>query len=291
MRRFYGLSCYSMADKRFITPHVAVNPIGCNEFRRGKRYTNWRPSGSGDWLLIFTLAGAGLVVAGGAPLRLLPGDAVLFAPGAEQDYSTDPEIGHWHLRWAHFQPRPHWRRWLIWPEIAPRTGKVGMRGAEAEEIAAVMQRMLVAHRLAGAGDDLAMNALEEVLIRCARTSPYGMRSGMDERVRRAVSYLAVHPSKPFRLEQLATHCGLSSSRLSHLFRAELGTSPQAFSEKIRMDYAQDLLKQTNLSVAEVAAEVGFDDPLYFSRRYRRAFGHAPRSEQQHRRDLFVSVAQ
>lgn len=296
-----------MPVKRSITPHIVANPIACSEFRVGRSYTNWRPHGSGDWLLIFTCAGAGQVVAGGVPHRLLPGDAVLFAPGAEQDYSTDPEIGQWHLRWAHFRPRPHWRPWLIWSEIAPRTGMVGIRGAEAEEIAAVLQRMLVTRRLAGdghddlamdavfqrtlvarrpadeGGDDLAMNALEEVLIRCARSSRFVMRTGIDERVRRAVSYLAAHPSEPFSLERLATHCGLSSSRLSHLFRAELGASPQPFSEKLRLDYARELLRQTNLSVAEVAAEVGFEDPLYFSRRFRRAFGHAPRFEQQRRR--------
>src|SRR5438046_5572682 len=150
-----------MTVKRLITPHIVANPITCSEFRMGRSYTNWRPNGSGDWLLIFTLAGAGRVVAAGTPQRLLPGDAVLFAPGAEQDYSTDPEIGQWHMRWAHFRPRAHWRPWLIWSKIAPRTGKVSMCGAEAEETAAVLQRMLVARRLAGEGDDdLAMNALE-----------------------------------------------------------------------------------------------------------------------------------
>jgi AraC family transcriptional regulator of arabinose operon len=273
-----------MTDRRLITPSAEANPLICSEFREGRNYTNWRPQGSGDWLLIFTLAGAGRVVSAGRAQRLLPGDSVLFAPGAEQDYSTDPDAGHWHLRWAHFHPRPHWRPWLLWPEIAPRTGKVEVRGAEAGEIATVLQRMLVAHRLGEeGGDDLAMNALEEVLIRCARSSPAAARSGVDERVRRAVRYLAMHPAESFRLDRLARHCGLSVSRLSHLFREELGTSPQRFSEKLRLECARDLLTQTRLSIGEVAAEVGFSDPLYFSRRYRRAFGHAPRFEAVHKR--------
>ena len=132
------------------------------------------------------------------------------------------------------------------------------------------------------GDDLAMNALEEVLIRAARSSPTATRSAVDARVQRAASYLATHTSEPFRLDRLAAHCGLSVSRLSHLFRDELGTSPQRFSEKLRLDCARDLLMQTNLSVGDVAAEVGFADPLYFSRRYRRAFGLPPRFQMQQR---------
>lgn len=266
-----------MSALRTITPHVRANPLLCSEFREGRSYTNWRPRGSGDWLLIFTLAGAGRVVAGGEAQRLLPGDTLLFAPEAEQDYSTDPDAGQWHLRWAHFRPRSHWRPWLLWPEIAPLTSKVGLRGTEAAEVAAALQRMLVARRLGGeGGEDLAMNALEETLIRCARSGPASSRPAMDERVRRAVRYLATHPGEPFQLSRLARHCGLSASRLSHLFRQELATSPQRFGERLRLDCARELLAQTNLSISEVAAEVGFADSFYFSRRYRRIFGHAPR---------------
>lgn len=265
-----------MPSPRPVTPHIEADPILCSEFREGRGYTNWRPRGSGDWLLIFTLAGAGRVVAAGVPQRLLAGDAVLFAPGAVQDYSTDPKVGQWHLRWVHFQPRPHWRQWLLWPELAPLTRKVALRGVAAAELAAVLQRMLVARRLDGDREcALAMNALEEALIRCAQSIPAPSRGDLDERVSRAVRYLATHPGEPFSLERLAAHCGLSASRLGHLFRDQLDASPRSYSEKIRLDFAQDLLRQTNLSVTEVAAEVGFDDPLYFSRRYRRMFGRAP----------------
>jgi AraC family transcriptional regulator of arabinose operon len=120
-----------------------------------------------------------------------------------------------------------------------------------------------------------MNALEEILIRIHRLTSAHPVVGRDPRVQRAVNHLAAHIAKPFHLSDLAAHCGLSSSRLSHLFQAELGTTPQRFSEKLRLEFAAQLLAQTNLSVAEVAAEVGYEDPLYFSRRYRRAFGHAP----------------
>jgi len=55
----------------------------------------------------------------------------------------------------------------------------------------------------------------------------------------------------------------------------MGTTPQRFAERLRLDHARHLLERTNLSVSEVAAEVGFDDPFYFSRRFKRAFGKAP----------------
>lgn len=257
------------------TPHTPAAPILRNEFRQGRSYSNWRPQGSGDWLLIVTQAGVGRIDLPSSSLHLRAGDAVLFAPGALQDYSTDQNTGHWHLRWAHFVPRPHWRTWLMWPQIAAHTGHIHLPAA-AVAVNAALGRMLTASRLAGpASADLAMNALEEALLWIFRLTSDTRLSGVDARVQRAVHHLATHLDEPFNLALLAAHCGISSSRLSHLFRAELETSPQRFSEKLRMDFARQLLSSTNLPVGEVAREVGFDDPLYFSRRYRHAFGHSP----------------
>jgi AraC family transcriptional regulator of arabinose operon len=265
-----------MNPPRAITPNVNADPIVVGEFRQGSGYMNWRPRGSDDWLLIMTRAGAGRVKLKDRDLRLREGDAVLFAPGAMQDYETDRAAGRWHLLWAHFQPRPHWRPWLMWPEIAPKTGCLRLRGSTEAAVAAALQRMQTAGRLGGNGcAELAMNALEEALIWTFRAGGREPRAGGDARVQRAADYLASHPDQPFHLEKLAAHCGLSPSRLSHLFRAVMGATPQRFAETLRMDIARQLLAQTNLSVGEVAQEVGFADALYFSRRFRRAFGRPP----------------
>ena len=268
-----------MRSLRLVTPSPTANPILCNEFRQGRGYENWRPQGSGNWLLIVTQGGAGRVDVLGKNLPLLANDAVLYGPGAEQDYSTDRETGHWHLRWAHFQPRSHWLPWLIWPEIAPRVGHLQIHGSIGGRVDAALARMLTVSQLGDPyWEHFAMNALEEALLWMFRMSTDDQLSSVDPRIQRATHYMATHLNQPFELSDVASYCGLSPSRFSHLFRAELGTTPQQFSEKLRLDSARQLLAQTNLSVSEVAAEVGYDDPFYFSRRYRRFFGNAPVSE-------------
>ncbi|MBC8010945.1 MAG: AraC family ligand binding domain-containing protein, partial [Burkholderiales bacterium] len=129
-----------MSPARSITPNVGADSIVCSEFREGRGYTNWRPRGSGDWLLIVTRAGAGRVRLKDRELRLDAGDAVLYAPGAVQDYATDAETGRWHLRWAHFRPRPHWLAWLMWPEIAPKVGWLRLRGPTEAAVDAALDR-------------------------------------------------------------------------------------------------------------------------------------------------------
>lgn len=268
-----------MPERRSITPSTPAKSIRCSEFRRGRGYANWRPHGSGDWLLIATQSGAGDVRISHEKVQVVSKDVILFAPGVAQDYSSDGQVGHWHLRWAHFQPRAHWSPWLMWPEVAPGVGFLKIRDSSAEMIDAALSRMLAASQL---GDEhwehFAMNALEEVLLWIFRMSSNSRLSKIDPRIQRAMNYIVSHPSEPFELGALASHCGLSLSRFSHLFRSELGKTPQQFSEEIRMESARQLLAQTNLSVSEVAAEAGYSDPFYFSRRFRRFFGSSPRSK-------------
>jgi AraC family transcriptional regulator of arabinose operon len=229
--------------------------------------------------LIVTKEGAGRVTLPHEDILLRAGDAVLFAPGALQDYSTDEETGHWHLRWVHFQPRFHWRPWLMWPEIAPKVGRLSLGGSTEASVNSALERMLTVSHLGGSHwEDLAMNALEEALVWTFRLIEDERLRGIDPRVQRAAHYLATHPNQPFQLNKLAAHCSLSPSRFSHLFQAELGATPQQFSEKLRLEAARQLLAQTNLTVAEVAAEVGYADPFYFSRRFRRLFDRSPTDE-------------
>ena len=107
----------------------------------------------------------------------------------------------------------------------------------------------------------------------------------DPRVRRAMDYLAANLRQPFRLETLARHCGLSVSRLAHLFKTGAGTSPQQFFEQQRMWHAGQLLRLTGLPVAEVAVEVGYDDPFYFSNRFRRYAGKSPTQFRRQRKPI------
>lgn len=266
-----------MRAPREITPHARAEPLLCAEFRQDRSYTNWRPRGTNDWLLIYTLEGAGRIVADGRSLRAGRQSAVLFRPGVAQDYSTDTEAGHWAIRWAHFVPKPHWQPWLIWPEFERGVGTVQLGEEIGSRVAAALDRMLITQRLGGEGaTDLAMNALEEALLWAHRSVAGDRWLRIDPRIHRAMSYLAAQPERPFSLTELARHCGLSESRLSHLFKLEVGSTPRTFSEKLRLEIAAQLLVQTGLSVRQIAGQTGFADPLYFSRRFRHIWGTTPK---------------
>jgi len=259
------------------TPYATNVELHGDEFDQGRSYTNWRPRGSGDWLLIHTEAGSGCITTTTGVVSTRPGDVILYARGELQDYKTDPDAGCWHLLWAHFIPKPSWHPWLRWP-----VGKQGVKiislekGEVRDGFVAAMRRMIgISRRLLPYAIDFAGNALEEALLWAQVGASRGDWMRTDPRVRRAMDYLAAHLREPFRLETLARHCGLSVSRLAHLFKEEMGTSPQQFFEQQRMWHAGQLLRLTGLGIAEVAAAVGYDDPFYFSNRFRRYAGKSP----------------
>jgi AraC family transcriptional regulator of arabinose operon len=259
------------------TPYVSNSKLHAGEFDRGRSYTNWRPRGSGDWLLIYTQAGSGCITTTSGSLTTRPGDVLLYAPGDRQDYKTDPSMGRWHLLWAHFTPKPGWLSWLRWPVGTHGLKTLSLeKGEVRDSFSAAMQRMIriFRRRLPNAAD-FAGNALEEALLWAHVTASRGDWMRTDPRVRRAMDYLAANLRQPFQLETLARHCGLSVSRLAHLFKSEASISPQQFFEQERMAQASQLLRQTGLGIAEVAAEVGYDDPFYFSNRFRRYAGKSP----------------
>lgn len=242
-----------------------------SEFDQGAGYTNWRPRGSGDWLLIYTAEGAGCITADDTPRILRPGEAVLFSPGAAQDYRTDETAGRWRLLWAHFHPRPMWRAWIRWPEVAHGVGWLALPAGDTRAAFEKAMSRTVAALRAPQGDaaEFALNALEEALLWAQRAGEGNAHMRLDERVRKAMDYLAARPGEPFRLDALAKHCGLSESRLSHLFSEQTGETPQVYSEELRLRLAQQLLVHSGLRVNEVAAETGFTDPFYFAKRFRK----------------------
>ena len=84
-------------------------------------------------------------------------------------------------------------------------------------------------------------------------------------------------ARPLTLAEVARASGLSVSRLSYRFKTEVGQTPMQFLETQRMTRARQLLQLTNRPVAAIALEVGFESPIHFSLRFRKAIGVSPRA--------------
>ncbi|MBI5722873.1 MAG: helix-turn-helix transcriptional regulator [Planctomycetes bacterium] len=94
-------------------------------------------------------------------------------------------------------------------------------------------------------------------------------------VNRALRDLEEHLADPISIHGLAGKLRLNADYLGRVFRHTLGMNIGTYILKRRMARAGDLLLSANMNVKEVAAKVGFRDPLYFSRMFRRQTGLSP----------------
>lgn len=120
-----------------------------------------------------------------------------------------------------------------------------------------------------------MHALESALLLCDQVNPRAQAAQTDARIVRATAYLLEHLRDPVSVADAARHVGLSSSRLSHLFRIQTGQTLLQFVERERLARAKQLLLLSGRTVTQIANEVGYENPFYFTLRFKKHTGSSP----------------
>ena len=98
------------------------------------------------------------------------------------------------------------------------------------------------------------------------------------KVVQAIEIMEERLEDPLQAGKLASAVGLSARQLLRLFRDQLGTSPAKLYLHLRLERARRLLRQSDLSILDVAVACGFESPSHFTRAYSKQFGHPPRRE-------------
>lgn len=92
----------------------------------------------------------------------------------------------------------------------------------------------------------------------------------------AVTYMDQNRGNKLSLEDVASHIGLSPSYFRHKFKEIRGVSFRHFQMQVRMREASRLLLDPQLSIADVAASLGYDNASQFARAFRKYMGATPR---------------
>jgi AraC-like DNA-binding protein/CheY-like chemotaxis protein len=93
--------------------------------------------------------------------------------------------------------------------------------------------------------------------------------------KRTLAYLHQHYDRPLSREEVAAGIGVNEDYLTRVFSREIGISPWDYLNRYRIFRAKELLIQTDKSISQIARQVGFSDPAYFSRVFRKLTGVSP----------------
>lgn len=94
-------------------------------------------------------------------------------------------------------------------------------------------------------------------------------------IKEVVAYIHSSYHKNITLKSLSDYSGKKPDKLSYLFYQYMGIRPINYLIKYRLEQAIELLKEDDYTVQEVAALVGYSDPLYFSRIFKKHVGYSP----------------
>ncbi|WP_300380573.1 AraC family transcriptional regulator [Clostridium sp.] len=92
------------------------------------------------------------------------------------------------------------------------------------------------------------------------------------------NYLILNYIEDISLYTLSKNMYLSPVYISKIFKEIMGDSPINYLIQIRLSKAKDLLKDSNLSIKTIAKMVGYNDPYYFSKLYKKYYGVSPNKE-------------
>ncbi|MCF6333491.1 MAG: AraC family transcriptional regulator [Draconibacterium sp.] len=96
-------------------------------------------------------------------------------------------------------------------------------------------------------------------------------------IRRAINYLNKNLDNKLSLNQLAKELGYSPSYFTTLFKKETNYSPISYFSHLKIVKACELLDYTNMKVKEISFHLGYSDPYYFSKDFKKKIGLSPRN--------------
>ncbi|MDD5698852.1 MAG: AraC family transcriptional regulator [Victivallaceae bacterium] len=225
---------------------------------------------------VYTLTGEGRFKIGDKVISLFPGTAFLQNHGNPRNAYYYPKGGirPWHFIWISFFS-PTVERMI--EEITAAYGQIYYIPRDAELIKMLFSYEQPRNTPRFISPLEGTRLVMEVLMELGNYLPAAEnhRRVSPGLIRRVQEYIHNHLGTTLTVEAVAREYGVSREHLSRIFREQLGQTPSEYLIKCRVERACRLLISTDLSCKEIAAMVGYDNSVSFSRAFKRVVQMTP----------------
>ncbi len=249
----------------------------CGTYRlltKPKLPTN-RPRGRIDYQILYIASGKAHFYFNGIEEIVAAGNMVIYRPKEEQRYYYYG-VDHTEVYWVHFtgsNVKNILRKYGI-----PDKAHVIHTGTSLEYKQIFLQMIRELKLCKEDYEELLVNYLKQLLIMLHRLmgrKPKGRNRLLMEEMDSAVSYFHENYNKPISIEEYAAGRHMSISWFIRNFKEYTEATPAQYIQSLRISNAQTLLETTNYNVSEIAQILGYDDPFYFSRVFKKQSGLSP----------------
>ena len=208
------------------------------------------------------------------PAELAVGDVALLFPGVRHRYRPHPVTG-WGIYWLHFRGQTA-DRLRADGRFAPERALV-QTGVDETMLVCIRSLldvlrsdMLAARRIASAKTLELLARLEAAALMQQGASP------VEELVRQACLLLEESPGTGAVVEGLIGQLSVGRAQFFRIFKQQTGMSPYRYRLAITIRRAAEMLRESSLSIKQIAAVLGFKNPYHFSKLFRQKVGCPPK---------------
>ncbi len=252
---------------------LLVTRIGYNPHAQGSYIP--RPDGSLDHIMIHCIEGEGWLNIGGREHVVEAGTMLCIPAGAPHWYGAGAD-NPWSAYWIHMTGRQAGEYFQF---LGASVERPLLHLPDSREILAAFEETWALMKAVHTGENLIMASLSLarylLAVRRAMSATKGRTRAVDQRIQETIAFVAANLAAEVSLAELAHLARLSVNRYAANFRRTTGCSPTEYFNRLRVQRACEMLRTTTISVREIARQMGYPDPYYFSRAFKQQVGVSP----------------
>ncbi|RKL67296.1 AraC family transcriptional regulator [Salipaludibacillus neizhouensis] len=245
----------------------------CSYSYHSKQFHTIHKTGFESYLFRFQTEGQCQIVIKGRTFHIEKGDLMLLKPGEHYELRIEEgqNSGDYHL-FCHGSWVDEW-----WS----RSEKASISRTELDEkMLSLWRHIIIEERrpLSESNEELKNYLLKALCLSIERAVNETASSfSRPYVVTRMMRYIEEHALTPFKIEDAASHVGLSVSRAVHLFKDNVGKTMIEYAQDIRLSSAIDQMKYTFMTLDQIAENCGFGSYPYFHKVFKKRYGIPPGS--------------
>jgi AraC-like DNA-binding protein len=243
-------------------------------FPRALYHHRERPTGCDTNLLIYCTEGDGRVSINGTPHALTEKQLIVIPADTPHSYWAESDTP-WTIYWFHFKGEQagHYTELL-----KGGSGTLSLHVQDSETFISLFHQcfdLLTSAAYSVPHQILAMQTAAYAISSVAITPEREDEARQKQYIETAIHLMNMKLEETLTLEEIAQYAQISKQHLNHLFKTAVGFAPIDYYLRLKMRRACQLLDLTTLNIKEVCHTIGFKDPYYFSRLFRKIIGLSP----------------
>ena len=262
-----------------LTRHILVSqlyPTDIGRYPRARGHLRRRERGAAENILILCTSGSGWFEIHGRRQSLQAGQMLLLPKDVPHAYGASAR-NPWSILWVHFlgDDAPFFFTLLETGSHVVPVGRPLMNRCSrlfTDAFSALSGGFTQAGVICAAQ---AIRHMLGLLFFQNRAFHPATKAPATENIERVLRFMRDHVDATLTVQAMAKEAGLSVTHFSRLFSRQTSFAPVEYFIHLKMQRACRFLTLTNASVKEIAAHIGYDDPYYFSRLFRKVMGEPP----------------